>query len=93
MIDAALLPRRILVIDDNATIHEDFRKVLSRQSDPSAQMTQAANSLFGRSQEADHSASYEIEVAARGHAGTENVRRSQQLGKPSRSEEHTSELQ
>ncbi len=82
MNNAALLPRRILVIDDNTTIHEDFRKVLSRQADPSARMTEAANSLFGRSQEADHSASYEVEVAARGQDGMENVRRSQELGKP-----------
>jgi PAS domain S-box-containing protein len=38
---------RILVVDDNATIHADFRKILAPTSPADAQLAQAESRLFG----------------------------------------------
>ena len=39
---------RILVVDDNPAIHDDFRKILSPQSAATQQLGAAAAKLFGR---------------------------------------------
>jgi diguanylate cyclase (GGDEF)-like protein/PAS domain S-box-containing protein len=75
--------RRILVIDDNPAIHDDFRKILCPTAVPSDQLKSAAASLFGRvavlPSQHPH---YEIDVASRGQDGVENVRQSIEEGRP-----------
>jgi len=40
--------RRILVIDDNRAIHEDFRKILCSQTDQPKALEDAEAALFGK---------------------------------------------
>ncbi len=75
--------RRILVIDDNPSIHADFRKILS----PSAG-TQAAGldedeaALFGESRQAAPSLSFQIDSAFQGEEGLSKVRAADASGQP-----------
>jgi CheY-like chemotaxis protein len=60
--------RRILVIDDNASIHEDFRKILAPLKDSDA-LEQARAVLFGEAPSLPSQVNYELEVASRGREG------------------------
>jgi PAS domain S-box-containing protein len=65
----ALAIRRILVVDDNPAIHDDFRKVLC-PVDPSEQaLLDASAALFGHTAERTRTSPYEIDVATRGQDG------------------------
>jgi signal transduction histidine kinase/FixJ family two-component response regulator len=75
------LNRRILVIDDNRGIHEDFRKLLSPKTDGSAYGKMSAD-LFGESQEKCTFASFEIDSAFQGQDGLEMVKQALAVGKP-----------
>lgn len=60
--------RRILIIDDNQAIHEDFRKILgggTRNDD----LTDAEKILFGDVQDAQTSGGYEVDCADQGQVG------------------------
>ena len=59
--------RRVLIIDDNAAIHADFRKVLSPRSDTDVDATEAA--LFGDSQHAVRQTRFEMDSAYQGPDG------------------------
>jgi EAL domain-containing protein (putative c-di-GMP-specific phosphodiesterase class I) len=67
--------RRVLVIDDNTAIHDDFRKILcpSRRSD--AALAQSESMLFGSSDDQPMQSSFELEFAPQGAEGVEMVRR------------------
>ena len=70
--------RRILIIDDNPAIHDDFRKILIRQEQSSA-LDEMASQLFGADAPAplEHKRrSYEITSAFQGEQGFELVRAS-----------------
>lgn len=65
---------RILVIDDNRAIHEDFRKVLSpARSDADANLASMENLLFGDEPPAagagDSAPCYEVDFASQGQEG------------------------
>ncbi len=45
--DPSALPLRILIVDDNAAIHNDFRKTLGGQPAAATQLDDLENSLFG----------------------------------------------
>ncbi|MDB6127900.1 MAG: sensor hybrid histidine kinase [Verrucomicrobia bacterium] len=72
---------RILVIDDNRAIHEDFRKILSgpAEVDPSETIESA---LFGTAAETRLSYSFQVESAYQGKDGLEMVRQSLKDGRP-----------
>ena len=55
--------RRILVIDDNVSIHEDFRKILVPLEDSDA-LEQARAVLFGEAPSLPSQVNYELEVAS-----------------------------
>lgn len=59
--------RRLLIIDDNRAIHEDFRKILTRQSS-SSELDELDASLFGEEAPALPE-SYEIDSAYQGRDG------------------------
>lgn len=74
--------RRILVIDDNPAIHDDFRKVLCPPALPSDQLRDAAASLFGRVPTAGSRIRYEVDAVARGQDGLAKVRAAMAEGRP-----------
>ena len=77
------LPRRILVIDDNTAIGEDFLKVLAVRSVKSLQLKDMAAGLFGREAPVKfQEIEYRIDVATRGQEGLECVRQAQEQNDP-----------
>ena len=73
--------RRILIIDDNASIHEDFRKILSPSADHEG-LTRARAALFGEVPTLPPQSSYELEFASQGREGFGLVQAAVQSGKP-----------
>jgi len=73
--------RRILVIDDNVSIHEDFRKVLMPPSD-SDSLTQARVALFGEVPTLPPQVHYELDFATQGREGFGLAQDAYQKGNP-----------
>ena len=73
---------RILVIDDNPAIHEDFRKILCPESATAGQLGSAAAALFGRPAPRAGGPRFEIDSASRGQEGLAKVRAAAQEGRP-----------
>ncbi|HMS82919.1 MAG TPA: histidine kinase dimerization/phospho-acceptor domain-containing protein [Nitrospira sp.] len=73
--------RRILIIDDNVNIHEDFRKILSPPIESGA-LDQARAALFGETPTLPTQVSYELEFANQGRAGFGLVQTAHQKGTP-----------
>ena len=73
--------RRILVIDDNVEILEDFRKVLVSANTSSA-LDQARASLFGEVMKEAHTESFSVDFAEQGEAGLRLVEQAVGSGKP-----------
>ena len=62
--------RRILIIDDNGAIHEDFRKILSRGKIQTNDLDAAEAALFGDSVQAQiQFPEFEIDSAFQGQEG------------------------
>jgi diguanylate cyclase (GGDEF)-like protein len=81
---ARLANRRILVIDDNAAIHQDFRKVLGTQTEHSAQaaLDVLEANLFGDSVVADARPNFEVDSAHQGQEGVAMVHQALSEGRP-----------
>jgi diguanylate cyclase (GGDEF)-like protein len=81
---APLANRRILVIDDNAAIHQDFRKVLGTQTEHSAQaaLDVLEANLFGDSVAADARPNFEVDSAHQGQEGVAMVHQALSEGRP-----------
>ncbi|MGA2174444.1 MAG: response regulator [Verrucomicrobiota bacterium] len=75
------LNRRILVIDDNRAIHEDFRKILSAEAEGSAYGEMSAD-LFGESPAKRTFAGFELDSAFQGQEGLEMVKEALAAGRP-----------
>jgi two-component system, sensor histidine kinase and response regulator len=73
--------RRILVIDDNVEILEDFRKVLVSTNTSSA-LDQARASLFGEVKKESHDESFSVDCAEQGETGLRLVEQAVGSGKP-----------
>ena len=73
---------RILVVDDNPAIHDDFRKILSPRSAATQQLGAAAAKLFGRPSRRTDALRFEIDCASRGQEGLDKVRASAREGRP-----------
>ncbi len=75
--------RRILVIDDNPAIHEDFRKILGPvDTGLSKQLEADEAALFGDEPEFVKAWSFEIDSAFQGQEGLEKVRAAVAAGLP-----------
>jgi two-component system, sensor histidine kinase and response regulator len=72
---------RILVIDDNPSIHEDFRKILVREQ-AATELDAMALELFGGSTAEPESESYNLDFAIQGADGLQLVIKSIQEGRP-----------
>jgi diguanylate cyclase (GGDEF)-like protein len=81
---ASLAHRRILIVDDNASIHLDFRKVLGAQAEHSAQaaLDVLEANLFGESVAAAARPSFDIDSAHQGQEGVAMVRQARAEGRP-----------
>ncbi|MEO8218876.1 MAG: response regulator [Acidobacteriota bacterium] len=73
--------RRILVIDDNLAIHEDFRKILATTTFPD-ELDQAGASLFDEPPVAVHGESFELRFADQGETGFHMVEQAIAAGTP-----------
>jgi diguanylate cyclase (GGDEF)-like protein len=73
-----------LVIDDNAAIHQDFRKVLGTQTEHSAQaaLDVLEANLFGDSVVADARPNFEVDSAHQGQEGVAMVHQALSEGRP-----------
>jgi len=79
-----LANRRILIIDDNAAIHLDFRKVLSTQAEHSAQaaLDVLEGDLFGEAVAVAVRPNFDIDSAHQGQEGVEMANRARAEGRP-----------
>ncbi|HVX10578.1 MAG TPA: response regulator [Pirellulales bacterium] len=76
--------RRLLIVDDNGAIHEDFRKTLATPRGASGALNDARAALFGESKAAGSSdiGDYEIDSAFQGQQALEMVRQAEHNGRP-----------
>jgi two-component system sensor histidine kinase/response regulator len=75
--------RRILVIDDNEAIHDDFRAILSPRVTQSASLTGVENELFGESApETTETPQFELESAYQGEEGLKLIREALRENRP-----------
>jgi two-component system sensor histidine kinase/response regulator len=77
--------RRILLVDDTASIHEDFKKILTAGSSPNSEQLSDAKALFmGEAPAASEAGSegFEIESAYQGQEAAEMVRKAIDDGNP-----------
>jgi len=72
------LNRRILVIDDNQAIHDDFRKILGESDAEDAALQAAEARIFG----APAAMLFEIDTASQGEEGLKMVEKAQAEGRP-----------
>jgi CheY-like chemotaxis protein len=73
--------QRILVIDDNPAIHEDFRKIFGVNKRADA-LKDAEASLFGEASPRNNRLAFEIESAYQGQEGLDRIRQSLQENRP-----------
>ena len=73
--------RRILIIDDNVSIHDDFRKILETPKD-SGSLDQARAALFGEAPSLPPREDYELDFASQGREGCGMVHSAYGKGQP-----------
>ena len=73
---------RILVIDDNASIHADFRKILGQEQDQNVGLNRAKALLFGESIAASPHSGFVVDSAFQGREGLAMVKRAAEEGDP-----------
>jgi signal transduction histidine kinase len=73
---------RILIVDDNPSIHDDFRKVLGRTSERQNDLASAEADLFGDEIASPVSAKFEIDSAYQGQEALEKVQKSLTVARP-----------
>ena len=74
--------RRILVIDDNRAIHDDFRKIFCPPDLTDGDLESFEKALFGEMQEASRRVCFDIDSAYQGQEGLEMARQALASGKP-----------
>jgi len=74
--------RRILVIDDNSAIHEDFRKILAGNRPSSLVLDQEVEELLGASKPLTRTFAFKLESAFQGEEALEKVRQALAAGEP-----------
>jgi signal transduction histidine kinase len=74
--------RRILIVDDNPAIHNDFRTILAAAPSGHAEIDAEAAALFGAGAPVEVAAHFEIANAYQGEEALEMVRQAQHAGRP-----------
>ena len=73
--------RRLLIVDDNRAIHEDFAKILIGR-EQSAELASLEADLFGAETRIENLPSFEIDFACQGLESVEMIRRALEEGRP-----------
>jgi diguanylate cyclase (GGDEF)-like protein len=76
------LNNRILIIDDNPAIHQDFEKILTQEPSVSSGMTQVERILFGEKAEPVVQPIFELQFAQQGRQGVALVEKARANGRP-----------
>jgi PAS domain S-box-containing protein len=74
--------RKILVIDDNRAIHDDFRKIFCPDSMAAATLDKTEKELFGKRPNLTRQIRYEIDSAYQGQEGVMLVKKAFEEGRP-----------
>jgi len=74
--------RRVLVIDDNKSIHNDFRKILSPDDPTRLALNITEMTLFGNSVNEEQQTQFEIDSAYQGQDGVTRVKEALEAGRP-----------
>lgn len=74
--------RRILVIDDNEAIHEDFRIILSDEKVDTSNLERVEAAIFGRKTNNIEQCDFQIDSAFQGQEGLEKVKESLRDNRP-----------
>ncbi|MGE8187287.1 putative bifunctional diguanylate cyclase/phosphodiesterase [Pseudomonas sp. NPDC086278] len=72
--------RRILIIDDTPSIHQDFRKILGPDTEDEQLLAGTEEALFGTQQQAR--LTFQLDSAYQGQEALEMVKRAQDEGRP-----------
>jgi two-component system, NtrC family, sensor kinase len=73
---------RILVVDDNPSIHQDFRKILARPEDDLGELDAMESMLFGEAPPRSSTTRFELDFASGGEEGVRRVREAMREGRP-----------
>ncbi|GIL17361.1 MAG: hypothetical protein BroJett040_11120 [Oligoflexia bacterium] len=75
--------RKILIVDDNTSIHEDFKKVLGQDhSELDTELSKLEDQLFGTSTEKIQKVQYELDSAFQGSQAIDMIRSAFNAGQP-----------
>ena len=74
--------RRILIIDDNPAIHEDFRKILAPDTSGDAALDDFESLIFGEDARAPQASVFELEHAYQGREGLALIEAARAEGRP-----------
>jgi PAS domain S-box-containing protein len=74
--------RRVLVVDDNRAIHDDFRKILSPATATVVALDATEKALFGHSKDAIPQTQFEVDSAYQGQEGVLLVKKALEAGLP-----------
>ena len=74
--------RRVLIIDDNPSIHEDFRKILSPATASTVALAVTEAAVFGPPPDAVELLQFEVDSADQGHEGVQLVKKALEAGRP-----------
>jgi signal transduction histidine kinase/DNA-binding response OmpR family regulator len=74
--------RRVLIIDDNHSIHDDFRKILSPSDQMGAAIAAAEMKLFGSPINPSRQTRFEVDSAYQGQEGLLLVKQAREGGRP-----------
>ncbi len=74
--------RRILIIDDNRAIHQDFGKILGGDGSDLAALTAIEDELFGETSPASAKEHFELTSAYQGSEGLKIVQSAEKDGRP-----------
>lgn len=74
--------RRILIIDDNEAIHEDFRLILAEDTTDTSALDQAEAAIFDSASKRVERENFEVDSAFQGQEGLEKIQQALQQGRP-----------
>ena len=74
--------QRVLVIDDNPSIHDDFRKILSPATATAAALDATERAVFGGLTDAVRQNQFEVDSVCQGQEGLLLVRKALEAGRP-----------
>jgi two-component system, cell cycle sensor histidine kinase and response regulator CckA len=74
--------RRVLIIDDNPSIHDDFRKILAPATSTRSAVEESEIALFGNSALVAEPPRFEVDSAFQGQEGALLVQEAAQQGRP-----------